>query len=152
VVAWKESGGNNGTFSPNAAFLHMVTRLDPGSHVVKLVWKANRADAGTIYAGAGASPPFSPTRLTVVLVPTTVPQNLSSAAITTQPILSNSNATSWAPMGVSLQPFTPVVDGTAVVIGNADLWTANAGYNQDMGIAVNGSVVAWKESVGSGGT
>jgi len=120
--------------------------------VVRLVWKTNKPDTGTIFAGAGAGLPFSPTRLTVALVPSTVPQNLSSAAITTQPILSNSNATTWAPMGVSLPTFTPVVDGTAVVIGNADLWTVNAGYNQDMGIAVNGSVVTWKESGGYGGT
>jgi fibronectin type III domain protein len=154
IVAWKESGGRNGTFSPNAAFVHTVTDLTAGtSHVIKLVWKTNRADAGTIYAGAGAGLPFSPTRLTVTLVPATVAtQNLSTAKTTTQPSLSNSNGTNWTPMGVSLPTFSPAVDGTAVIVGNADLWTVNAGFNQDMGISVNGSIVAWKESGGYGGT
>jgi hypothetical protein len=154
VVAWKESGGRNGTFSPNAAFVHTVTDLTAGtSHLIKLVWKTNRADAGTIFAGAGAGLPFSPTRLTVTLVPATVAaQNLSTATTTTQPSLSGSNGTKWSLMGVALSTFTPAVDGTAVIVGNADLWTVNAGFNQDMGISVNDSIVAWKESGGNGGT
>jgi fibronectin type III domain protein len=154
VVAWKESGGRNGTFSPNAAFVHTVADLTAGtSHVVKLVWKTNKADAGTIFAGAGAGLPFSPTRLTVTLVPATVAaQDLSTAMVTTQPSLSGSNGTTWSPMGVALSTFTPAVDGSAVIVGNADLWTVNAGFNQDMGISVNGSIVAWKESGGNGGT
>jgi hypothetical protein len=152
VVAWKESGGYNGTFSPNAAFVHGVTPLSTGTtHRIKLVWKANKNDPGTIFAGAGGGAPFSPTRLTVELVPASSP-NLVTAAITSQPTLSDSNGTSWTSMGVDLPSFTPGVNGTAIVSANADLWTANAGFNQDIGISVNGSVAAWKESGGFGGT
>jgi len=152
VVAWKESGGYNGTFSPNAAFVHGVTPLAAGTtHVIKLVWKSNKADAGTIFAGAGGGAPFSPTRLSVELVPATSP-NLVTAATTSQPSLSGSNGTSWTSMGVDLPSFTPSVSGTAILSANVDLWTANAGFNQDIGISLNGSVVAWKESGGFGGT
>ena len=152
VVAWKESGGYNGTFSPNAAFVHGVTPLAAGiTHVIKLVWKSNRNDTGTIFAGAGGAAPFSPTRLTVELMPAASP-NIVSAATTSQPTLSGSDGTSWTSMGVDLPSFTPSVSGTAILSANADLWTANAGFNQDIGISVNGSVVAWKESGGFGGT
>ena len=152
VVAWKESGGYNGTFSPNAAFVHGVTPLAAATtHVVKLVWKSNRNDTGTIFAGAGSGLPFSPTRLTVELVPA-ASTNLVTAAITSQPSLSSSDGTSWKLTGVDLPAFTPSVNGTAILSANADLWTANAGFNQDIGISVNGSVVAWKESGGFGGT
>jgi hypothetical protein len=40
----------------------------------------------------------------------------------------------------------------AIVGGNADLWTANAGYNQDIAIWVDGNLVSWKESGGFAGT
>jgi hypothetical protein len=48
-------------------------------------------------------------------------------------------------------------DALALVTANADLWTANAGYDQDIGVfvSVNGgpeSLVVWKESGGYGGT
>jgi hypothetical protein len=43
--------------------------------------------------------------------------------------------------------------------GNVDLWTANAGVNQDVGLMVSGvaygtggQVVVWKESGGFAGT
>ena len=68
VVAWKESGGFAGTFSPNAAFVQTVLPLAGSTtYTIRLVWKANHATSGTIYAAAGAGPPpyFSPTRLTV---------------------------------------------------------------------------------------
>ncbi len=38
-----------------------------------------------------------------------------------------------------------------IVSGNADLWTGTAGYNQDLGVAVNGAIAAWKESGGRAG-
>jgi hypothetical protein len=73
VVAWKESGGFAGTFSPNAAFVQTVQPLAAGSaYTIKLQWKANRAGSSTIWAGAGPIPAgsstFSPTRLTASLV------------------------------------------------------------------------------------
>jgi hypothetical protein len=69
VVAWKESGGFAGTFSPNAAFVQTVQPLAAGTaYTIKLQWKANRAGSSTIWAGAGPAAPFSPTRLTVLLI------------------------------------------------------------------------------------
>src|SRR4029077_21197943 len=46
----------------------------------------------------------------------------------------------------------PQASGMAVLSGNADLWTAYAGMNQDLGIDVDGIIKAWKESGGYGGT
>jgi hypothetical protein len=71
IVAWKESGGFAGTFSPNAAFVQAVVPMNGGTaYTVKLRWKTNKlAAAATIYAGAGPiGTQFSPTRLTVQLV------------------------------------------------------------------------------------
>jgi len=70
--AWKESGGFAGTFSPNAASVQTVQQLALGtSYTIKLQWKANKnAPGATIWAGAGPiGGKFSPTRLTVMLVP-----------------------------------------------------------------------------------
>ena len=71
VVAWKESGGFAGTFSPNAAFVETMAALAANTpYVIKLVWKTNKPQAAgaRISAGAGAAAPFSPTRLGVQLV------------------------------------------------------------------------------------
>src|SRR5260370_16540505 len=54
----------------------------------------------------------------------------------------------------------PQATATAVLSANADLWTANAGINQDLGIDVAGvgyptlpgQPEAWKESGGGGRT
>ncbi len=55
LVAWKESGGLSGTFSPNAAYVQAVYAMTAGNtYVFKLKWKTNKAAGGaTIYAGAG---------------------------------------------------------------------------------------------------
>ena len=69
LVAWKESGGFAGTFSPNAAYVQVVYTVNPGhTYVFSLEWKTNKAASGaTIYAGAGPiGSAYSPTRLTVV--------------------------------------------------------------------------------------
>jgi len=68
--AWKESGGFAGTYSPNAAFVETVLPLAAGTtYTIKLQWKANKAGASTIWAGAGPiAAKFSPTRLTAYLV------------------------------------------------------------------------------------
>ena len=73
IVAWKESGGFAGTFSPNAAFVQTVFPMTRGTaYTVKLQWKTNKAQTGSIYAGAGPWPSGSglgsPTRLTALLV------------------------------------------------------------------------------------
>jgi hypothetical protein len=53
-VAWKESGGWAGTYSPNAAFVTTDLHLQAGNtYTVWVVWKANKPGGSTIYAGAG---------------------------------------------------------------------------------------------------
>src|SRR5207253_11173705 len=68
LVGWKESGGNAGTFSPNAAFVQTVTPVVAATaYTVTLEWKANHATTGTIRtaAGLGPAPTPSPTPLTL---------------------------------------------------------------------------------------
>jgi hypothetical protein len=59
------------------------------------------------------------------------------------------DSTSATPLVLTI---TPTVNSVAILSGNADLWTANPGYNQDIGIDVNGTITAWKESGGFAGT
>jgi len=79
IVAWKESGGNAGIFSPNAAFVETTQPLVAGTpYTIKVRWKTNHATSGKIHGGAGPLPAgsaggglagqFSPTRLGVLLV------------------------------------------------------------------------------------
>ena len=71
LVAWKESGGSAGTFSPNAAFVQTSLTLVPGkTYTVTLMWKTNKPTGGTIRAGAGLDPNFSPTTLAAEVLPT----------------------------------------------------------------------------------
>jgi hypothetical protein len=70
LVAWKESGGFAGTFSPNAAFVQAMYPMAAGhTYVFKLKWKTNKNALGTtIYVGAGPiAGLYSPTSLTVEL-------------------------------------------------------------------------------------
>ena len=158
LVAWKESGGYAGTFSPNAAFVHTVYSMTAGTnYVFKLKWKANRSDPFGIYAGAGPiGGQYSPTRLTAEVLPAGT--NPRSAQITTQPSLSSSNGASWALVSAALnQTITPTTQSVVLLSGNADMFTATAGYNQDLGIFVSiggaaDQLVAWKESGGFNGT
>jgi hypothetical protein len=153
VVAWKESGGFAGTYSPNAAFVQTVQDLKANtSYVIALMWKTNRAmSSGTIFTGAGQGG-FSPSSLTVQLVPSGSP-NLKTVAGTAQYRLSASDGLTWYDMDPALTiPFTPTLNGTAIISANADLWTSSAGYNQDIAINVNGAIAAWKESGGFAGT
>jgi len=76
LVAWKESGGFAGTYSPNAGFVQTLLPLQGGiPYTINLQWKTNkdaRGSAATIVAGAGPWPPttptFSPTTLTAQLI------------------------------------------------------------------------------------
>jgi hypothetical protein len=151
VIAWKESGGYGGTFSPNAAAVQADFSMTGGTtYTVRLQWKTNRASGATIYAGAGAGTTFSPTRLTVSLG-----ANETSVVSTKQYTLGNSDGAAWQDVdgsAVAIPSYIAPAAGTIVVTGNADLWTATAGVNQDLGIAINGSLTAWKESGGFAGT
>jgi len=159
VVGWKESGGLAGTFSPNAAAVQSVVPLSASTtYTVKLQWKSNRALTGaTIFAGAGPLPSvgqiFSPTRLSMRLIPT-AGTTLLDAITNLQYHLTGSDGQTWQDIdttGLSLS-VSPSVDTMAVITGNSDLWTANAGYNQDVAINVDGTIRSWKESGGFAGT
>ena len=79
---------------------------------------------------------------------------VASAVSTRQYTLANSDGSTWTDLdatNLSLT-ITPTANSTAILTGTADLWTANAGYNQDLGIDVNGTIAAWKESGGFAGT
>ena len=147
---WKESGGFGGTYSPNAAFAQTAIPLKAGtSYDVRLRWKANKAEGtAVIFAGAGNGA-YSPTRLSVQLVPSGNSKGVASAAQYAYP-----GGTGWAAIDPSALAFdyTAPTAGTAVVSGNADLWTSVGGYNQDLGIFVDNTLVAWKESGGFAGT
>src|SRR2546427_5390323 len=161
ISGWKESGGLSGPFSPNAAEVQSVVALTANTtYSFKLRWKTNRPAMGvTIYAGAGPLPGgggISPSRLTVQLVPA---GNLATAVSSQQYSLANSDGAAWQTMDPTnlIAGLSPGTASTAVLSANADLWTANAGFNQDLGIfvSVNGGadqLVAWKESGGLAGT
>jgi hypothetical protein len=158
--AWKESGGFAGVNSPNAAFVQTALPVTGGTtYTARLTWKGSKSGSGSIHIGAGPiGPAFSPTRLTVILVPN--PAGAPNKSSAQQYPQSNSNGASWLAMdGTALKLTLPVSTNTSYEISaNADLWTAVAGYNQDIGIMVSGgaygsgTLVAWKESGGLSGT
>jgi len=157
IVGWKESGGFAGTFSPNAAAVIVAVDIQPAvEYAIQLVWKSNIPTTGTIYAGARAHAPFSPTSLTIELEPTPPTTSSSQAQYT----LGSSDGATWQVVDPGLSTtLSPPADGTALLMANADLWTEQAGINQDLAILVSSSdglltdsVVAWKESGGFAGT
>lgn len=165
LLAWKESGGFAGTFSPNAAFVQTMAHLTEGtSYVVELFWKTNvNASGATIAAGAGpVNAAFSPTSLTAYDVQGVSHVDWATAVSPQQYRLANSNGVAWQPVdsvNLDVTGFTPASSGNVLVSAGADLWTANAGYNQDVGIEVStdggttwSSPIAWKESGGFAGT
>src|ERR1700730_16886085 len=87
-------------------------------------------------------------------------QSLFSAVSTLQYQLTGSNGTTWMDMDATNLKLiiTPNFNCVAVLTANADLWTAVAGWNQDLGIFVSGGtfaggqIVGWKESGGYAGT
>jgi len=167
VVGWKESGGFTGTFSPNAAAVNTAVDVVAATpYTVKLAWKANVPAGGkTIRAGAGPiGGGFSPTRLTATFTPAATPVGLTKRV--DQFVLTGGDGVTWRPMNVTTAggavasvtlPFTAGADGIAAVTGNADLWTWDTQYNQDLAIRVTGGIygtgqiVAWKESGGFAG-
>jgi hypothetical protein len=75
LLAWKESGGFAGAFSPNAAFVHAVYGdfFVGTTYTIRLKWKTNkdaRPTGATIYAAAGngPAPNYSPTRQSCQLI------------------------------------------------------------------------------------
>jgi hypothetical protein len=164
VVAWKESGGFAGTFSPNAAFVETVYSMAPSTaYRVEVVWKTSKPALGvTVLSGAGpAGGPFSPTFLSAKVLPSTVGAVMSKALVR-QFFLQNSDGSTWQPVDATNLSITltPSATEDVVLSANADMWTMNAGYNQDLGIIVSGGAYPttvgqpedWKESGGFAGT
>jgi alpha-tubulin suppressor-like RCC1 family protein len=157
LVAWKESGGFAGTFSPNAAFVKATYPMTGGhTYVCKLKWKTNKSAPGaTIYAGAGNGP-YSPTSLVAETIATGA--NPYTAVSTSQYTLPNSDGANWQLMDSAVNvTVAPGAKTNSILGANADLFTAKAGYNQDIGIfvSVDGGadvLLAWKESGGFAGT
>lgn len=147
VQAWEESDGSTAG-APRSAFVHTVIPMTAGTrYTVKLQWKAANATPGAIMAGAGASTSASPTQLTALCRLRT---SVITAAVSHSLTLTRSDGKTWVdmdPKHLSIS-ITPGVNCTALIIGNADLWSAQAGHNQELGISVNGALVAAKESAG----
>src|ERR1700686_152433 len=158
--AWKEGGGFNGTYSPNAAFIEAVIDVSANvDYTVRRKWKSNKKDPGTIYAGAGplSNGTFSNTRLTVQLIPAN--WQVFTAESHNQYAISGSNGQDFVlvdPGNLGFNFMSPT-GGTAFFEANADLWTPVAGYNQDIGVLMapfpnTTNLATWKESGGFGGT
>jgi hypothetical protein len=159
LVGWKEGGGYGGTFSPNAAFVQtFVTLTATTKYTIELRWKTNKLTSSTIVAGAGAGPVYSPTQLTLRLFPTA--NTLLDGSTNKQYNKAGSTGADWTPVDSTGLQITvnPTDTSVWVLSANADLFTATAGVNQDIGIFISGgaygagTLVAWKESGGYGGT
>ena len=158
MLGWKEAGGYR-PFSPNAAFLQLLVPVTLGTtYTITPVWKSNRPGLGTsAWAGAGSAGAFSPTRLSVQLESAFgVSGNTTGATVATTRQIQDvwpqpgSDGTQWMALDRTLQfSITPTATQQYLLTGNSDLWTETPGYNQDVGIMVNGTVVAWKESGGA---
>jgi len=74
--------------------------------------------------------------------------------------LTGNNGSTWVDMDATRLAIsiTPLFNCYAIFTANADLWTAVAGFNQDIGVFVSGGaygagqIVGWKESGGRSGT
>jgi hypothetical protein len=158
LVAWKESGGFAGTSSPNAAFVKATFAMsEPGhSYTFRLKWKTNKNAPGTfIAAGAGLPGNHSPTSLVAQTIASG--PNPYYAETKQQYSQTNSDGSTWLPIDPALNVTVAPGSTTNSILGaNADLWTVNAGFNQDLAIFVsdNGGAdtrVTWKESGGFAG-
>jgi plastocyanin len=161
LLAWKESGGFAGVFSPNAAYVQALYNMTAGhNYLFKLKWKTNKNATGvTIYAGAGSGTSFptrSATSFFVESFPVGITPIIANKANFSS--LASSNGATWQLMDPALSTGTlsPSANSTELLGANADLFTDTAGYNQDIGIfvSVDGAaptVVAWKESGGFAG-
>lgn len=80
-----------------------------------------------------------------------------------QYVLANSDGAAWQDMDATKLSLAlnPAFNAQAVISINADLWTKDAGLNQDLGVYIEGGayggagagkVVSWKESGGFAGT
>ena len=136
----------------------LVTLTAATPYTIKLQWKTNKPTTKTIVAGAGNGPTYSSTRLTVRLFPTA--NSLVDGSTNKQYSKAGSTGADWTPVDSTGLQITvaPTAASVWVLSANADLWTSTVGTNQDLGIFISGgaygtgTLVAWKESGGYGGT
>jgi hypothetical protein len=122
---------------------------------MRLQWKTNKPDPHSIVAGAGPiGVQYSPTTLTMLFYPSGSTVNPLDAVTTQQYRLAGNDGSAWSDIdAVNLaKTVSSTTQCLAIFSANADLWTSSVGFNQDIGISVNGNVVAWKESGGYAGT
>src|SRR5206468_12705399 len=125
----------------NAAFVQTVIPVVATmNYTVGLVWKTNKPDSGSIFIGAGPldAGGFSPTRLTIHLVPQSAGTVFATSS-QKQYGLTGSNGSNWVTVdAVSLNETVSVPAGrwNAIVSANVDLWTAKAGDDQVVGVVV----------------
>jgi hypothetical protein len=164
-------GGYGGQFSGDKAQLELLTNagsipptLASGTYAAGDIWVGrgwNNAAAVVWFCTKGGS---SGTWVPLMHGNSTDGTNdtLFTRVSTQQYSLSNSDGITWVNMdatNLSLT-LTPQQDVLAVISGNSDLWTSQAGYNQDIGIMISGGAYpshagqpeAWKESGGFAGT
>lgn len=146
-VTWKESTEPT-PYAPRDTVAHAVVSFKKGfTYTVRLQWKTDGPDIGT-GEGPGRKD-VSPTWLTAEVIPNGSATTVSTAATTQRYVLAGSDGKTWKDLdGLARLTLhiTPVTDSTAILSGNADLFSSSAGYSQDLGINVNGQTVAWKES------
>jgi hypothetical protein len=164
VVAWKESGGFGGTFSPNAAYVKAYYAMTTGhTYNFSVYWKANKNAPGIgIYASAGNGATYPGRSANSLLAETLAAGANPYSAVDTGAVnsLIGSDGNTWQLMNAVMNVSVPGSDNTYALVGaNADLFTDTAGYNQDIALFVTDSatpsvdtLLAWKESGGFAGT
>jgi hypothetical protein len=160
-VAWKEAGGYT-TYAPASTFVQAVCSLSAGtSYTVSLWWKTNIPAPGvTIYAGARTAAPYSPSEISAVLSPSS--ENLVADGVSSgQYQYTTYGNSAWSLMDSTVTTtFIPAVSSQAIIGASADVFTATAGTNQDVGVCLaQGStvpnpcppadVIAWQENGGA---
>jgi hypothetical protein len=151
VTTYNDQGAAVGTpqsVSGESTSTTTVTSLTNGTPWYFSVASVNRAGDSTAVESNSVTP-----------LSGTAPGAALTAASALQYLLPNSNGTTWQVMDESNLAFTitPGSSENVLLSANSDLWTFDAGYNQDIGIQVTpgaGSPVlaAWKESGGFAGT
>lgn len=158
TLVWKESGGSAGTYSPDAVYVQDACAMSVGtSYTVTLEWRSNLPIPAGQSIDIGAGPDgvtWSDTYLTATAVSPSSAQAFQQQVITSQPKLTGSDGVTWQPVSPTLSLAVGGANGCAVYLGgNADLWTADSGDNQDLGLQVTPPtgptyILAWKESGG----
>lgn len=160
LIGWREAGGVGASYAPTTVQLQIPLMAVPGhAYVFSAVWKTNRNAPGvTIHAGAGPiDGAFSPTALALLgpdLFESPFLAPPAETVSTEQASFTGSDGLGWQLLPGMQQTFTATRTDKVGLDAEADLWTATAGYNQDLGIFIqdNGSpaqLLSWKEAAGA---